>query len=46
MNALLYGTPMKLVDGGVNYRAYTHIDEVIYHSMKYYVDPFRARPKA
>ncbi len=29
MNALLYGTPMKLVDGGVNYRAYTYIDDAV-----------------
>src|SRR5688572_16043930 len=29
MNALLYGTPMKLVDGGKNYRAYTYIDDAI-----------------
>lgn len=29
MNALLYGTPMKLVDGGRNYRAYTHIDDAV-----------------
>lgn len=29
MNALLYGTPMKLVDGGINYRAYTYIDDAV-----------------
>lgn len=29
MNALLYGTPMKLVDGGGSYRAYTHIDDAV-----------------
>ena len=29
MNAFLYGTPMKLVDGGVNYRAYTYIDDAV-----------------
>jgi nucleoside-diphosphate-sugar epimerase len=29
MNALLYGTPMKLVDGGGNYRAYTYIDDAV-----------------
>ncbi|MFV1994633.1 MAG: bifunctional UDP-4-keto-pentose/UDP-xylose synthase [Verrucomicrobiales bacterium] len=29
MNALLYGTPMKLVDGGSNYRAYTLIDDAV-----------------
>jgi len=29
MNALLYGTPMKLVDGGTNYRAYTYIDDAV-----------------
>ncbi len=29
MNALLYGTPMKLVDGGKNYRAYTYIDDAV-----------------
>ncbi len=29
MNALLYGTPMKLVDGGVNFRAYTYIDDAV-----------------
>jgi len=29
MNALLYGTPMRLVDGGRNYRAYTHIDDAV-----------------
>ena len=29
MNALLYGTPMKLVDGGMNYRAYTYIDDAV-----------------
>lgn len=29
MNALLYGTPMQLVDGGRNYRAYTHIDDAV-----------------
>jgi len=29
MNALLYGTPMKLVDGGLNYRAYTYIDDAV-----------------
>jgi len=29
MNALLYGTPMKLVDGGSNYRAYTYIDDAV-----------------
>jgi len=29
MNALLYGTPMQLVDGGANYRAYTHIDDAV-----------------
>jgi nucleoside-diphosphate-sugar epimerase len=29
MNAFLYGTPMKLVDGGHNYRAYTYIDDAV-----------------
>jgi len=29
MNALLYGTPMQLVDGGKNYRAYTYIDDAV-----------------
>ena len=29
MNALLYGTPMKLVDGGTNFRAYTYIDAAV-----------------
>jgi UDP-apiose/xylose synthase len=29
MNALLYGTPMQLVDGGTNYRAYTYIDDAV-----------------
>ena len=29
MNALLYGTPIKLVDGGANYRAYTYIDDAV-----------------
>jgi UDP-apiose/xylose synthase len=29
MNALLYGTPMRLVDGGRNYRAYTYIDDAV-----------------
>ncbi len=29
MNALLYGTPIKLVDGGKNYRAYTYIDDAV-----------------
>jgi UDP-apiose/xylose synthase len=29
MNALLYGTPMKLVDGGANFRAYTYIDDAV-----------------
>ena len=29
MNALLYGTPMKLVDGGKNFRAYTYIDDAV-----------------
>ncbi len=29
MNALLYGTPMKLVDGGCNFRAYTYIDDAV-----------------
>jgi len=29
MNAFLYGTPMKLVDGGLNYRAYTYIDDAV-----------------
>lgn len=29
MNALLYGTPMQLVDGGRSYRAYTHIDDAV-----------------
>jgi nucleoside-diphosphate-sugar epimerase len=29
MNGLLYGTPMKLVDGGVNFRAYTYIDDAV-----------------
>ncbi len=30
MDALLYGTePMRLVDGGTNYRAYTHIDDAV-----------------
>ena len=29
MNALLYGTPMQLVDGGINYRAYTYIDDAV-----------------
>lgn len=29
MNSLLYGTPMKLVDGGRNYRAYTYIDDAV-----------------
>ena len=29
MNALLYGTSMKLVDGGMNYRAYTYIDDAV-----------------
>lgn len=29
MNGLLYGTPLKLVDGGTNYRAYTYIDDAV-----------------
>jgi UDP-apiose/xylose synthase len=29
MNGLLYGTPLKLVDGGLNYRAYTYIDDAV-----------------
>ncbi len=29
LNGLLYGTPIKLVDGGVNYRAYTYIDDAV-----------------
>jgi UDP-apiose/xylose synthase len=29
MNALLYGTPMRLVDGGHSFRAYTHIDDAV-----------------
>jgi nucleoside-diphosphate-sugar epimerase len=29
MNALLYGTPIKLVDGGTNFRAYTYIDDAV-----------------
>ena len=29
MNALLYGTPMRLVDGGKSFRAYTHIDDAV-----------------
>ena len=29
MNALLYGTPIKLVDGGCNFRAYTYIDDAV-----------------
>jgi len=29
MNGLLYGTPMQLVDGGINYRAYTYIDDAV-----------------
>jgi UDP-apiose/xylose synthase len=29
MNALLYGTPIKLVNGGGNYRAYTYIDDAV-----------------
>lgn len=29
MNALLYGTPMRLVDGGLAYRAYTYIDDAV-----------------
>jgi UDP-apiose/xylose synthase len=29
INALLYGTPMKLVDGGKNFRAYTYIDDAV-----------------
>lgn len=29
MNALLYGTPMKLVDGGANYRSYTYIGDAV-----------------
>lgn len=29
MNGLLYGTPMQLVDGGKNYRAYTYIDDAV-----------------
>lgn len=29
MNALLYGTPMKLVDGGTQFRAYTYIDDAV-----------------
>jgi nucleoside-diphosphate-sugar epimerase len=29
MNGLLYGTPIQLVDGGFNYRAYTYIDDAI-----------------
>jgi nucleoside-diphosphate-sugar epimerase len=29
MNGLLYGTPMQLVDGGVNFRAYTYIDDAV-----------------
>ncbi len=29
MNALLYGTPMKLVDGGKAFRAYTLIDDAV-----------------
>jgi len=29
MNALLYGTPLKLVDGGTNFRAYTYIDDAV-----------------
>ncbi len=29
LNGLLYGTPIKLVDGGKNYRAYTYIDDAV-----------------
>jgi len=29
MNGLLYGTPMQLVDGGGNFRAYTYIDDAV-----------------
>ncbi len=29
MNGLLYGTPLKLVDGGTAYRAYTYIDDAV-----------------
>eukprot|EP00041_Stephanoeca_diplocostata_P016121 m.313919 g.313919 ORF g.313919 m.313919 type:complete len:455 (+) comp20262_c0_seq3:364-1728(+) len=29
INALLYGTPMKLVDGGRNYRGYTYIADAV-----------------
>jgi UDP-apiose/xylose synthase len=29
INALLYGTPMRLVDGGSSFRAYTHIDDAV-----------------
>jgi len=29
MNALLYGTPMQLVDGGKVFRAYTYIDDAV-----------------
>jgi len=29
MNGLLYGTPMRLVDGGLAYRAYTYIDDAV-----------------
>ncbi|MFV0415447.1 MAG: bifunctional UDP-4-keto-pentose/UDP-xylose synthase [Chthoniobacterales bacterium] len=39
MNGLLYGTPMKLVDGGVNYRAYTYIDDAVNCIMKIIENP-------
>ena len=29
INGLLYGTPLKLVDGGTNFRAYTYIDDAV-----------------
>lgn len=43
MNGLLYGTPLKLVDGGVNYRAYTYIDDAVDCMVRILENPDRTR---
>ena len=39
MNALLNGTPMKLVNGGVNRRCYTYIDDAIECTYRIVLNP-------
>ena len=43
MNGLLYGTPLKLVDGGVNYRAYTYIDDAVDCMVRILENPDKTR---